>query len=68
MTTVASGSPFGLGIFRYRFACGYAWGHGGDLSHTVNVAVARDGSKAVVTAQNNPGLSDDGVSERLYCS
>jgi D-alanyl-D-alanine carboxypeptidase len=69
--TIASPFPgvrFGLGIARNHFSCGYAWGHGGDLSYTVNVAVARDGSKAVITAQNNPAISDDGVPERLYCS
>jgi D-alanyl-D-alanine carboxypeptidase len=70
--TIASPDPdvgFGLGIFRKRFSCGYTWGHGGDLSYSVNVAVARDGSKAVITAQNNPSLGDDeGVNERLYCT
>jgi D-alanyl-D-alanine carboxypeptidase len=68
--TIPSPSPdlrFGLGIFRKHVSCGYAWGHGGDLSYSVNVAVARDGSKAVITAQNNPTLGD-GVAERLYCS
>jgi len=34
----------------------------------VNVVVAGDGSKAVITAQNNPGLGDDDVPERPYCS
>jgi D-alanyl-D-alanine carboxypeptidase len=69
--TIASPIPgvrVGLGIFRSRYSCGFAWGHGGDLSYSVNVAVARDGSKAVITAQNNPSLSDDSVIDRLYCS
>ena len=57
---------FGLGIFRKQLPCGYAWGHGGDLSYSVNVAVTRDGSKAVITAQNNPSLAED-VAERMYC-
>jgi D-alanyl-D-alanine carboxypeptidase len=51
----AYGLRFGLGIFRYDFACGVAWGHAATPT-TVDVAVARDGSKAVVTAMNNPAL------------
>jgi D-alanyl-D-alanine carboxypeptidase len=69
--TVASPFPgvrSGLGIFRTQKTCGYAWGHGGDLSYSVNVVVARDGSKAVITAQNNPTLGDDRSAERMYCS
>jgi D-alanyl-D-alanine carboxypeptidase len=69
--TIATPDPdirFGLGIARNRYACGIVWGHGGDLSYTVNVVVAGDGSKAVITAQNDPTLGDDGVPERLYCS
>jgi len=69
--TVASPIPevrSGLGIFRTKKACGYAWGHCGDLSYSVNVVVARDGSKAVITAQNNPTLGDDSSAERMYCS
>jgi D-alanyl-D-alanine carboxypeptidase len=69
--TIPSGFPgvrSGLGIFRKRFSCGYGWGHGGDLSYSVNVAVARDGSKAGITAQNNPALGDDIMPERLYCT
>jgi D-alanyl-D-alanine carboxypeptidase len=57
----------GLGIFRKRISCGYAWGHGGDLTYSVNTVVARDGSKAVITAQNNPSLGDGDIAERLYC-
>jgi hypothetical protein len=34
----------------------------------VNVVVAGDGSKAVITAQNNPTIDEDDVPERLYCS
>jgi hypothetical protein len=37
-------------------------------NYQVNVAVARDGTKAVITAQNNPTISDDGVAERIYCA
>jgi D-alanyl-D-alanine carboxypeptidase len=59
----------GLGIFRQQFSCGYAWGHGGEASYSVDVAVARDGSRAVVIARNNPAVGDgERVKERLYCS
>ena len=69
--TIATDDPdlrAGLGIFRKRVSCGYAWGHGGLATYSVNVAVARDGSKAVITAQNNPSLGDGAIAERLYCS
>jgi D-alanyl-D-alanine carboxypeptidase len=70
--TIATTDPelrFGLGILRHRSACGFVWGHGGLATYAVNVAVARDGSKAVVTALNNPALGgDDGGAERLYCA
>jgi D-alanyl-D-alanine carboxypeptidase len=69
--TIATPDPdlrVGLGIFRKRVSCGYAWGHGGDLTYSVNTAVTRDGSKAVITAQNNPSLGDGDIAERLYCS
>jgi D-alanyl-D-alanine carboxypeptidase len=68
--TIATADPelrFGLGIFRHRSACGFVWGHGGDATYSVNVVVARDGSKAVITAQNNPALGDGWAAERLYC-
>jgi len=59
----------GLGIFRQQLSCGYAWGHGGEASYSVDVAVTRDGSKAVVIARNNPTLGDgERAKERLYCS
>jgi D-alanyl-D-alanine carboxypeptidase len=70
--TVATSDPyfsFGLGIFRTRLSCGVVWGHGGLATYAVNVAVARDGSKAVITALNNPSLGgNDGGAERLYCA
>jgi CubicO group peptidase (beta-lactamase class C family) len=69
--TVAQGDGeprVGLGIYRYRLSCGEAWGHDGDLGYSVDVRVARDGSKAVVVARNNPSLGDgDKVAEKLYC-
>jgi D-alanyl-D-alanine carboxypeptidase len=52
---------FGLGIFRSLYSCGASWGHGGLASYVVNVVVAGDGSKAVVTAQNNPTIDDDDI-------
>jgi D-alanyl-D-alanine carboxypeptidase len=68
-TTTDPELSYGLGIFRHRSACGFVWGHGGLATYAVNVAVARDGSKAVVTALNNPALGgDDGGAERLYCA
>ena len=60
-------TSYGLGIFRSLYSCGAGWGHGGLPSYGVNV-VAGDGSKAVITAQNNPRIDDDDVPERLYCS
>jgi D-alanyl-D-alanine carboxypeptidase len=58
----------GLGIFRQQLSCGYAWGHGGEASYSVDVAVTRDGSKAVVIARNNPTFGDgERVKEQLYC-
>jgi Beta-lactamase len=68
--TIATADPelrFGLGILRHGSACGFVWGHGGLAPHAVNVAVTRDGSKAVITALHNPALgADDGGAERLY--
>jgi D-alanyl-D-alanine carboxypeptidase len=69
--TIASPEPdlrYGLGIFRYRQPCGFAWGHGGIASYQVDVHVARDGSKAVVWAVNNPAPSDWSFGDRLYCA
>ena len=69
--TIASPDPdlrYGLGIFRYRQPCGFAWGHGGIASYQVDVHVARDGSKAVVWAVNNPAPSDWSFGDRLYCA
>jgi D-alanyl-D-alanine carboxypeptidase len=68
IATADPGQRFGLGIFRYRLPCGIAWGHGGLLSYQVDVAVARDGSKAVVWAANNPAPADWSVGDRLYCA
>jgi D-alanyl-D-alanine carboxypeptidase len=69
--TIASPEPdtrYGLGIFRYRLPCGFAWGHGGLASYQVDVEVARDGSKAVVWAANTPAPSDWSFGDRLYCA
>jgi hypothetical protein len=51
-----------------RLPCGFAWGHGGLLSYQVDVAVAGDGSKAVVWALNNPRPSDWSFGDRRYCA
>jgi D-alanyl-D-alanine carboxypeptidase len=69
--TIAADDPgqrFGLGIFRYQLPCGFAWGHGGLATYQVDVAVARDGSKAVVWAANSPAPSDWSFGDRLYCA
>ena len=69
--TIATDRPdlrYGLGIWRYRLPCGFAWGHGGLASYQVDVEVARDGSKAVVWAANNAGASDWSFGDRLYCA
>jgi len=72
MQTVAAGDGsrrVGLGIVpRYRVSCGEAWGGGSDLGYSIDIRVARDGSKAVVVARNNPTLGDpDRVIEKMYC-
>jgi D-alanyl-D-alanine carboxypeptidase len=69
--TIASPEPdtrYGLGIFRYRLPRGLAWGHGGLASYQVDVEVARNGSKAIVWAVNNPAPSDWSFGDRLYCA
>jgi D-alanyl-D-alanine carboxypeptidase len=70
--TVRSDEPavrIGLGIMSKRFSCAVAWGHGGELAYSVDVAVARDGSRAVVIARNNPQAGDgEAVKQRLYCT
>jgi D-alanyl-D-alanine carboxypeptidase len=69
--TIATDRPdlrYGLGIWRYRVPCGFAWGHGGLASYAVDVEVARDGSKAVVWAVNNPAAADWSFADRLYCA
>ena len=63
-----AGVRSGLGILRYRLHCGQAWGHGGESGYSIDIRVARDGSKAVVLARNNPSLGDpDRVIETMYC-
>ena len=56
LTTVPTDSPeerAGLGIFRERVACGYAWGHGGaTLGYSARALASRDGSHVVVVAAN----------------
>ena len=69
--TIATDRPdlrYGLGIWRYRVPCGFAWGHGGLFSYAVDVEVARDGSKAVVWALNKPAAADWSFADRLYCA
>jgi D-alanyl-D-alanine carboxypeptidase len=69
--TIATDRPdlrYGLGIWRYRLPCGFAWGHGGLASYALDVEVARDGSKAVIWAVNNPALADWSAGDRLYCA
>jgi D-alanyl-D-alanine carboxypeptidase len=69
--TIATDRPdlrYGLGIWRYRVPCGFAWGHGGLASYALDVEVARDGSKAAIWAVNNPALADWSAGDRLYCA
>jgi D-alanyl-D-alanine carboxypeptidase len=68
IATDRSDLRYGLGIWRYRLPCGFAWGHGGLASYQVDVEVARDGSKAVVWAANNAGAIDWSFGDRLYCA
>jgi D-alanyl-D-alanine carboxypeptidase len=68
IATDRSDLRYGLGIWRYRLPCGFAWGHGGLASYSVDVEVARDGSKAVVWAMNNAASPDWSFGDRLYCA
>jgi D-alanyl-D-alanine carboxypeptidase len=68
IATDRSDLRYGLGIFRYRLPCGFAWGHGGLYGYQVDVEVASDGSKAVVWAVSNPEPSDWTFGDRLYCA
>lgn len=69
--TVATGSEFhaGLGLFRAELPCGSAWGHGGAQPDSSNqVLASRDGSTAVVVAQNTmnwPSVKEK--AEEMYC-
>ena len=48
-----SGPRYGLGLFRLRLTCGYAWGHDGNLNGYLTWVLARaDGSHVVVMAAN----------------
>src|SRR5262249_23308849 len=68
IATAPSDLGYGLGIWRSRLPCGFAWGHGGLAGYALDVEVARDGSKAVVWAVNNPALADWSFGDRLYCA
>jgi D-alanyl-D-alanine carboxypeptidase len=51
-----SSTRFGLGIFRIRVLCGYAWGHSGGLpGYLTHVRANKDGSHVVVIASNGEG-------------
>jgi D-alanyl-D-alanine carboxypeptidase len=73
--TVPTGDPRergGLGVFRNRVNCGYAWGHGGaTLGYTVRVSASRDGSHVVVLAANaytvELGRAQFQAAARAYC-
>jgi D-alanyl-D-alanine carboxypeptidase len=68
--TIPTGSGnFGLGLFQADFACGSAWGHGGDtLNYTNFVSASRDGSTIVVVARNSGGWwTLRQLAEEIYC-
>jgi D-alanyl-D-alanine carboxypeptidase len=63
----------GLGIFRRRVTCGYAWGHGGSMSgYRTEVLASRDGSHVVVAVANgnNDAVSSaiTAVAVNAYCT
>src|SRR5207248_8833144 len=46
---------YGLGVHSFRFPCGTAWGHDGDLfGYFTDVHAARNGSRVVVLMVNAP--------------
>jgi D-alanyl-D-alanine carboxypeptidase len=69
-TVDAGGVGAGLGLFRFRLACGVAWGHGGIGAVYATMALAaRDGSRAAVVAENEPDFpAVEAVADKIYCS
>jgi D-alanyl-D-alanine carboxypeptidase len=76
LRTVATPEPkerAGLGIFRYRLPCGYAWGHGGvTLGYQSRLLASKDGSHVFVIAKNefspDSSLDFERTARKLYCS
>jgi D-alanyl-D-alanine carboxypeptidase len=60
---VIDGIDYGLGVFRYRTACGDGLGHdGGTPSHLTMALVSADGSRqAVIVANRDPNTFTDAI-------
>jgi D-alanyl-D-alanine carboxypeptidase len=63
----------GLGLFRMRLPCGYAWGHGGGMAGYLTLVLAsKDGSHVVVMAANGDGRrvgsALDASARNAYCT
>ncbi len=60
----------GLGLFRIRTPCGFAWGHGGAGMIDSSMSLAsRDGSKVVVVADNAADFDGaESAAEEMYCA
>lgn len=65
-------NQYGLGLYRYQLACGFAWGHGGAFSgYRTSVMASRDGSHVVVVAANGHNQQFEATvlasAEHIYC-
>jgi len=74
-TTVAAepGIDWGLGLYRKRLACGYAWGHDGVMPGYATVVLASEDGGAVVVLATNGWAPDVNVflsntAEKAYCA
>ncbi len=74
-TTVAAepGIDWGLGLYRKRLACGYAWGHDGVMPGYATVVLASEDGRAVVVLATNGWAPDVNVflansAEKAYCA
>jgi len=69
--SMRAGANYGLGLARYRLACGTFYGHEGGVNGTASIAMSSiDGDDAVVIAFNLRDGSDPrlpALAERLLC-
>lgn len=69
--SLRAGAAYGLGLARYRLACGTFYGHEGGVNGTASIALSSlDGDDAVVVALNLRDGTDPrlpAIGERLLC-